>query len=839
MPFSSPRFFVDGALRDIAYAFRAFRRAPLSALTIVTTIGIGLAAVAAVFTFLNVFIFRVDEVARPEELFAVVRPAPFGSDRVRLTRPHYDALRRETAIFTDAFAMLLDIDSRIDGRMMAGTLVTGNFFRVLGVDAVHGRALMSADDEPYGGQPVVVLSDRGWSRHFARDPAVVGRRLIVNGFSYEIVGVMPEGFRGLDVGPPDYWAPLGLVGQFRPFHSGREDVLGLDVIGRLRPGLSRETAIAGLVVWDRRRTDRTPATTPQPADLTLEPRRGTVPQPGEALLLFAPLFLAFGLILMIGCANVANLLLARAFSRQREIGVRLALGASRARLIRQLLTESLMLAIGAAALGFLLSRVVLEGAIYAVTSTIAPELAELFTLSPPAADWRVSMFLLGGAIVAAVSFGLAPALQATRLELIRTMRGEVTRDSRPRRARHALISIQVTASALLLILSAVFLRSALAASTVEPGLRTADTLMVEIINEQTRQAMVDAVVSDPAVTLTSASWPDAMGRPRMAFADVPASAEAAARKAVSRSSVAYRFVSPGYFSVLGVEVLRGRSFAPGERSADAGVAVVSESVARRLWPDAEAVGQLLHLEPDPGSETRRIDEPPLSTRSFTIVGVTRDVAGFRLAGFEEAGLHPDQRRSREDRVDRARQWRSRTGAARPSSTTDRHRPEYGTGHDDEDRRAAGDIPPAGCLLADPRARRARACADVVGTLRRPVLSRRTAHEGNRRASRARGDDGEHWTAGADGVGASGRPGYSDGQQSGCGAWNRADGDAGRVVNLRGRAHLRSGGLRREPPLYRHGMRVRRVDSCAAGGPNRPDCRPQAGLTVAVRQLHNQ
>ena len=567
MPFSSPRFLVDGALRDIAYAFRAFRRAPLSAITIVTTIGIGLAAVAAVFTFLNVFIFRVDEVAKPEELFAVVRPAPFGSDRVRLTRPQYDALRRETAIFTDAFAMLLDIDSRIDGRMMAGTLVTGNFFRVLGVDAVHGRALMPADDEPYGGQPVVVLSDRGWSRHFARDPAVVGRRLIVNGFSYEIVGVMPEGFRGLDVGPPDYWAPLGLVGQFRPFHSGREDVLGLDVIGRLRPGLSPTTAIAGLVVWDRRRTDRTPATTPQPADLTLEPRRGTVPQPGEALLLFTPLFLAFGLILMIGCANVANLLLARAVSRQREIGVRLALGASRARLIRQLLTESLMLAIGAAALGFLLSRVVLEGAIYAVTSTIAPELAELFTLATPAADWRVSMFLLGGAMASTIFFGLAPALQATRLELVRAVRGEVTRNARPGFARNVLISIQVTASALLLILSAVFLRSALAASSLDPGMRTEDTLLIDVVNEPRRAAMVEAIVAEPFVVEAAASWPDVLGRPRAAFAEAPAFPESSAEKTGDKSTVAYKFVSPEYLSVLGVDILRGRRFTQAERSA--------------------------------------------------------------------------------------------------------------------------------------------------------------------------------------------------------------------------------------------------------------------------------
>ncbi len=185
--------------------------------------------------------------------------------------------------------------------------------------------------------------------------------------------------------------------------------------------------------------------------------------------MFTPLFFAFGLILMIGCANVANLLLARAVARQREIGIRLSLGASRRRIIRQLLTESLLLALASAALGFAISRVVLEATIYAVMSTMAPELAENVRLSAPAADWRVLMFLVAGAMASTVVFGLAPALQATRLELVRTMRGEVTRDSRPGRARNALIGVQVGASALLLICAAVFLRSALAASIGRSG----------------------------------------------------------------------------------------------------------------------------------------------------------------------------------------------------------------------------------------------------------------------------------------------------------------------------------------------------------------------------------
>jgi predicted permease len=619
---------VDSTVRDILYAVRTFSRAPFAAFTIVTTVALGLGLVAVVFTFFNLFVFRVDAVRNPGELFGVERPRSPGGERVRFTRPQYDALRRETSVFSDAFAMMPDIDSRIDGRMMTGTLVTGNFFQVLGVDAALGRTLIPGDDERAAPRPVMVLSHRGWSRLFSNDPTVIGRTQLVNGFTYQIVGVMPDGFRGLDVGPPDYWAPLSLLGQFRRFHAGREDLVALDIVGRLKPGLSRAAALAGLAAWDSGRTAASEVG-PRPANITLEPRQGTIPQPAEALLVFTPLFFAFGLILMIGCANVANLLLARAVSRQREFGVRFSLGASRRRIIRQLLTESLLLALASAALGFVISRLVLEIAVYGVTSTMAPEFAENVRLAAPAADWRVVVFLVAGAIVSTVFFGLAPALQATRLELVRTIRGEVTRDSRPGRARHVLVSVQVTASALLLICSAVFLRSALAAAAVDPGIRTADTVIVDLVNEQLRGAMIEAVQAEPSVAAVAASSPDTLSRPREGFAATTA----------VKTAVAYKFVSPEYFSVLDIAVVRGRGFTQEERTGNAAVAVVSESTARRLWPDGDAVGQILQLDSDQNSTSRRVEGPQLLSRTFTVVGVTRDVAGFRLADFKEAGVY--------------------------------------------------------------------------------------------------------------------------------------------------------------------------------------------------------
>ena len=218
------------------------------------------------------------------------------------------------------------------------------------------------------------------------------------------------------------------------------------------------------------------------ANLVLEPKSGTASLSAETTLLFTPLFFAFGLILLIGCANVANLLLARAVARQREIGIRLAIGASRRRIICQLLTESLLLALASAVLAFGISRLVLEGVVYAVTSTMPPDIGDIRLAVPPG-DWRVALFLVAGAVVSTMFFALLPALQATRLELVRAVRGEVVRDARPGRARSVLVALQVTASALLLICSAVFLRSALATASIDPGIRAADAVLVGIANE--------------------------------------------------------------------------------------------------------------------------------------------------------------------------------------------------------------------------------------------------------------------------------------------------------------------------------------------------------------------
>jgi len=617
---------VDNLVRDVLYAFRTFSRAPLAALTIVATVALGLGLVAVVFTFLNVFLFRVDNVRNPHELYAVERPPPANGEAEPFTRSQYEALLRETKVFADAYALSSDIDMRVDGRILAGTVVTGNFFQVLGVEAVRGRALMRSDDERGGGNPVVVLSHRGWTQRFASDPNVLSRTILLNGIPFQIVGVMPEGFRGLSVGAPDFWAPLSVLGQLRPTYAGREDAVGLGIIGRLRPGLSRQQALAELIVWDSRRADRRAGDRPA-SSLLLEPRRGTVPHPAEAVLLVTPLFMAFGLILLIACANVANLLFARGVARQREIGIRLAIGASRRRIVCQLLTESLVLSLASAVLAFGIARVVLATTIDVLISTMPPDIGDI-RLGIPGADWRVGLFLLAGAFASTMFFALAPALQATRIELVRAIRGEVLRDARPGRTRSVLIALQVTASALLLICSAVFLRSALKTATVDPGIRTSDTVLMGV-NEGTRTAMLQVLRTEPSVESIAASWPGALSGGRAAFA----------AGAGEKSPVTYMFVSPEYFDVLGIGIVRGRGFAQTERSAGAGVTIVSESVARELWPDRDAVGQVLQIEAAPNAEPSGNSESSLPSRTFTVVGIAHDVGGFRFPEMKGAGVY--------------------------------------------------------------------------------------------------------------------------------------------------------------------------------------------------------
>ncbi|HEX6162517.1 MAG TPA: ABC transporter permease [Vicinamibacterales bacterium] len=613
---------MDSTMRDLAFALKTFARAPLAAATIVVTVAIGLGVVAVLFSILNTYLFRVDIVPDISEMYAVERPRLADDVKALFPLDRFEAMRRETSVFTDAYGAVPDVDIRVDGRVMAVVLVTDNFFEVVRVTPRMGRALTPFDNRA-GGNPVIVLSDKGWRRRFDRDPHVLGRTVLVNGVPFEIVGVMPAGFRGLEVSGPDVWAPLSQIAQFRPDLRGREHQTGVDIVGRLRPGVTPASALAQLAAWD---ANQAAGADRRESNINLVPRRGTIPQPMEAIAVFAPLFLAFGLILMIGCANVANLLLARGVARQREIGIRLSLGGSRRRIIRQLLTESLLLALAAAVGGYFVSRIALEGTVYWITSVMPADIGDI-NLNVPAGDWRVAVFLVVAAVAATALFALLPALQATRIDPVRTLRGELMPQARPGRARNALIGMQVFASALLLICSAIFLRSSLASSEFDPGFRTADTIMIDIANEPKRAALLHAIAAEPTITGFAGIRPSMLDQ-RPGFAETNS----------GKKSVPYKFVSGAYFEVMGIPIVRGRTFAPAERDEDA-VVIVSESTARMLWPDRDAIGATFRLEPDAGTGTESRDGSILGeSRVVTVVGVSRDVTGFRFGDRRDAAV---------------------------------------------------------------------------------------------------------------------------------------------------------------------------------------------------------
>jgi predicted permease len=607
---------IETTWQDVRYAVRGFRRAPIFAITVIGTIALGLGINTAVFTLVNAYMFRPPAVSDPDSLYLFTYTNHAGRGHA-FSWPEYQTFQRENPVFTEIFGSAKQFIARIDGRVALGQLVTGNYFRMLGVGAAVGRTLVPDDTAQLGGRSVIVLSHAFWQRQFAGDPSVLGKRVVIRGHPCEVIGVAREGFVGWDILPHDFWVPVTLASQlmdgadfFGPEQPGR-----LEIVGRLKRGFAKGSATAALELWSRRMTAQR-SDNDRAVRVILESRATSIPFVPQIMLVLTPVVVAFGLVLVIACANVANMMLARAMARQREIGTRLSLGASRARIIRQLLTESVLLAVPAAVVAFVISSLTVDLSLRAMVATLPPQAAEYIRLMPLTPDLRVFAFSVAAGLLSALLSGLAPAVQSTRAELVQTARGDFMYDIRPARARSTLVIVQIAASALLLICAAVLLRGANAFARVNTGLRTFGVADLEI-QEKSRTRVLAVLSEEPVVLNVAAMTPG------------PPLSERALDMAVgpvetpNLVSTGVRYTSAEYFSVFDIPLSGGRGFTQEEGRAGAAVAIVSQSAARRFWPDAQAIGRSLRIVWDERTTLR--DERVRRYQTVRVIGIARDV----------------------------------------------------------------------------------------------------------------------------------------------------------------------------------------------------------------------
>ncbi len=611
--------FIETLFQDIGYAVRGFRRTPLFALTVVGTIALGLGWNTAVFTIFNAYVLRPLAVLDPYSLYLASWTDRSGRDHL-FTWQQYQELSQHNPVFAQTSAMEGNVRTRMEGRPVRGQFVSGDFFETLGLNAAMGRMLLPQDSQSPDAEPVVVLSYAAWQNQFGSAPGIIGRGVFLYGRSFTVVGVAPEDFSSVSTVPTDFWTPITSAqieesgNLLSPAQAAR-----FAIVGRLRPGMDVRQAQAILTAAVQRITADRPESE-RATGAALSSAATLIPLK-DILEAFLPIALAFLLVLLSACANVANMMLARAMSRQREIGIRLSLGAARGRLIRQLLTESVLLAVPAAAAGLAVSQALIEIGTRLLFGTIPGEFVENLRLEPLQPDVRVFGFMIGAAVASALLFGLAPAMQATRLNVMQAARGDFSSEFRPSRLRNALVVAQVTVCAFLLICSGVLLRGANHLQTFKTGLRTRDVIEVEI-QDRSRMRVLAKLAAEPGIERVSATSDPPLNH---IFPIVSASADNAAQ--VIRAP--YSYASPEYFDLFEIGILRGRDFTAEEAISGASVAIVSDAAAQRLWPGQDPLGQSLHLAPD----THASREGQLSHfRTLRVVGIARNAAGGVLIG---------------------------------------------------------------------------------------------------------------------------------------------------------------------------------------------------------------
>src|SRR5215472_4417130 len=598
--------------QDIRYALRGLRKSPGFAIIAILTLALGIGANTAIFTVVNAVFFHSIPVQDPKnvvQIFTVDQRKILGLTSNNNFPDSYpnavDIQSRSRAFSGVAISTFAPVSMTIQGQpdQYFSNLVTGNFFDVLGVRAALGRTFRPEEDRELGAGPVVVLNYGFWQRKFAGDHNVIGQNVLINGQGFTIIGVAPNGFQGISViGGPDMWIPMSMHDQiltgFTKVLFNERRFLGFNAVARLKEGVRTEQARAELqtIASDLEQAyplaNKGRSFTTQPIlESSISPnQRGAFQRAGALMMTVV------GIVLLVACFNIANLLLARASGRKREISIRAALGASRARIVTQLLTEAVMLALAGGVLGLGLAFVGRD---------------VMWRFRPPALpagsmdlslDWHVLVFTMFIAVGTGVIFGLVPALQSSRPDLVSELKeragGDLRKGSRFN-VRDVLISLQVAVCLIALVGAGLFLLSLRNAQTMDPGFDTRNLAMLTFdlgaMNYDTARAreferraleMAQNTPGVKAATMANTIPLFLGGFGRTLFREGEDTNSGQSGK-VSQVSV----ISPEYLQAMGIPMVRGQVFDSTVREDSPRVAIVNETAAKLIWPSQDPIGK--------------------------------------------------------------------------------------------------------------------------------------------------------------------------------------------------------------------------------------------------------
>jgi predicted permease len=604
----------DSLLQDIRYAFRTLRRAPLFVVTVAVTLGLGLGLLGSAFTILDAYLLKPVDLPDPRALYSVGWDTD-GRQRQWFGLSDFQVLQREARHFSQ-LAAILDVTVMEEAVATQGFLVTGNYFDLLGARPALGRFLRPDDAAARGSRAVVVLSHDFWRSRYGSNPAIVGQQIQLGRQRLEVVGVTgPDARMSIAQEGAAFWAPITMAGAFPVVDPwSQPDKRSLVVVGRLRHDATATSARVWLDVWLRQRFPPPAGTVPPVArlDSLATPLPFTGPMVGLVTLIMS----AFGLVLLVACANVTNLMLARAMARQPEVAVRLALGASRWRVARQLIVESLVLAVPATTVGLGLVVIAARAFPAAILATFPANLLPIETLLLPLdPDLRVMTFLAAVSLLSAVLITLAPTGRLAGLRVSQAARGEVSPDARGARLRAGLVAMQIGACAAFLVGAVTLLGESSRLTNQERNI-SLDRVAWVRIDPAVRAKVVARLALDPAIDQVALS-----SKPPTLNASLPTAKVTASGTSLTQM-IGYTVVSPEYFPLFDIDVMRGRAFTTDEAAAGAAVVVVSRATAAMLWPGLDPVGQTLDFEEALGVRPER-QPPHLRVR---VVGVAEDVA---------------------------------------------------------------------------------------------------------------------------------------------------------------------------------------------------------------------